>query len=160
MTESYVHVAMRQFLKDTGWTLVAGEYPGGSDDELYVLSIMDPTVARDNSPDPRRHSEGEVIPDLFAYKNGVMLVIEAKPKYSYDDKEKLRDLLQNKKNLLISSMSKFCRERSLLNGIDFSTLNYIPVLAFGNEKYKAFDEESGFAHIYVKSLNEARLVYF
>lgn len=60
MTESFVHVAMREYLKKEGWTLVAGEYPGGSDDELYVLSIMDPSVACDNSPDPRRHSEGEI----------------------------------------------------------------------------------------------------
>ena len=64
MTESFVHVAMREYLKKEGWTLVAGEYPGGSDDELYVLSIMDPSVACDNSPDPRRHSEGEIIPDI------------------------------------------------------------------------------------------------
>ena len=85
MTESFVHVAMREYLKKEGWTLVAGEYPGGSADELYVLSIMDPSVACDNSPDPRRHSEGEIIPDLFAYKAGVMLIIEAKPKYSFDD---------------------------------------------------------------------------
>lgn len=99
MNESYVHVAMRQFLKREGWTLVAGEYPGGSDDELYVLSIMDPEVARDNSPDPRRHSEGEIIPDLFAYKDGRMLVIEAKPKYSVADREKLKMLFHTKKNL-------------------------------------------------------------
>ena len=100
MNESYVHVAMRQFLKREGWTLVAGEYPGGSDDELYVLSIMDPEVARDNSPDPRRHSEGEIIPDLFAYKDSKMLVIEAKPKYSAADREKLKMLFSTKKMLI------------------------------------------------------------
>lgn len=160
MNESYVHVAMRQFLKREGWTLVAGEYPGGSDDELYVLSIMDPEVARDNSPDPRRHSEGEIIPDLFAYKDGRMLVIEAKPKYSAADREKLKMLFLKKRDLMISSIKKFCREHRILRGVDFERLDYIPALAFGNENYKTYVEEPGFAHIYVRSLKEAKLVYF
>lgn len=160
MTESFVHVAMRQFLKNSGWTLVAGEYPGGSDDELYVLSIMDPAVARDNSPDPRRHSEGEIVPDLLAYKEGIMLVIEAKPKYSNDDKNKLKDLLFNKSDLLRSSLKKFCNERCILPEVNFNTVTYIPVLAFGNETYKEYSEEEGFAHLYVKNLDEAILRFF
>lgn len=160
MTESFVHVVMRDFLKKEGWTLVAGEYPGGSDDELYVLSIMDPTVACDNSPNPRKHSKGEVVPDLLAFKDGLMLVIEAKPKYSLADKEKLRDLLVNKHKLLCDSLTKFCFERGLLRGVNFEKIRYIPVLAFGNEKYKVYDEEVGFAHIYIKSLNEAKIVFF
>ena len=46
MTETFIHIAMRKYLKKEGWTLVAGEYPGGSDDELFVLSIMNPIVAK------------------------------------------------------------------------------------------------------------------
>lgn len=160
MNESYVHVAMRQFLKREGWTLVAGEYPGGSDDELYVLSIMDPGVARDNSPDPRRHSEGEIIPDLFAYKDGKMLVIEAKPKYSVADREKLKMLFLTKKDFMIAAIRKFCGEHSILKGVSFERLEYIPTLAFGNESYKSYAEEPGFAHIYVRSLTEAKLLYY
>ena len=160
MTESFVHVAMREYLKKEGWTLVAGEYPGGSDDELYVLSIMDPEVARDNSPDPRRHSEGEVIPDLFAYKDETMLVIEAKPKYSLEDKEKLRGLLTNKYDLLCESLKKFSYERRVLSGIDFRAINYVPVLAFGNENDKIYQEESGFAHLYVKALDDVKIIFF
>ena len=160
MTESFVHVAMREYLKKEGWTLVAGEYPGGSDDELYVLSIMDPEVARDNSPDPRRHSEGEIIPDLFAYKEGVMLIIEAKPKYSLEDKEKLRDLLTNKYDLLCESLRKFSFERRVLRGIDFQNVEYVPVLAFGNEKGVIYQEERGFAHLYVKALDDAEIIFF
>ena len=30
ITESYVHVAMREYLKKEGWLLIAGEYPNGS----------------------------------------------------------------------------------------------------------------------------------
>ena len=160
MTETFVHIAMRKYLKKEGWTLVAGEYPGGSDDELFVLSIMDPTVAKDNSPDPRRHSEGEIIPDLFAYKNGLMLVIEAKPKYDVGDREKLKDLFINKIGLMQKALRKFCGDHHLLREVDLSNLTYIPVLAFGNEQYKVFPEETGFAHIYVKSRKECKMIYF
>lgn len=160
MTESFVHVAMREYLRKEGWILVAGEYPGGSDDELYVLSIMDPAVARDNSPDPRRHSEGEIIPDLFAYKDGIMLIIEAKPKYSLEDKEKLRELLTSKYDLLCESLRKFSYERRVLTGIDFRSIEYVPVLAFENEKGIKYQEERGFAHLYVKALDDARIIFF
>lgn len=160
MTESFIHVSMREFLKKNGWTLIAGEYPGGSDDELYVFGVMDPAVARDNSPDPRRHSEGEMIPDLLAYKGGVILVIEAKPRYSLEDKRKLKRLFTEKRDLLTASLERFCRSRHILPGIDVRHADYVPVLAFENPGLRPVGEDPGFAHIYVKSLEEARLVFF
>ena len=160
MKESLIHVAMRRYLKQAGWTLLAGEYPGGSDDELYVFSVMDPALARDGSPAPRRHSEGEIVPDLLAYKDGSILVVEAKPKYSAADKEKLRRLFDGKYELLVRSLAAFCRRRGLLPGVDVGHARYVPTLAFENPSLKPVEEESGFAHIYVKSLDKARLVFF
>jgi len=160
MTETLIHVSMRKYLKNHGWTLIAGEYPGGTDDELYVFSIMDPAVARDNSPDPRRHSEGEIVPDLLAYKDGIILVIEAKPKYSTDDKQKLERLFTEKRGLLINSLDRFCRSRHILPGINVRQAEYVPTLAFGNPDFKQIREDTGFAHIYVRSLDEARLIFF
>lgn len=121
---------------------------------------MNPIVAKDNSPDPRRHSEGEIIPDLFAYKNGFMLVIEAKPQYDIGDREKLKDLFLNKRGLLQKSLKNFCKNHHLLKQINLDNLIYIPVLAFGNENYEIFPEEIGFAHIYVKNLKECKIIYF
>ena len=118
LNESMIHVAMRSHLKNKGWTLLAGEFPGGSDDELYTLSIMDPEVACDNSPDARRHSEGEIIPDLFAYKDGKMLVIEAKPKYSCD-KSKLINMLSNKKPYLSSLFKFFLKQMFYQHQLEF-----------------------------------------
>lgn len=160
MREVIIHIAIRTYLKKNGWTLVAGEFPGGTDDELYVLSITNPEVARDNSPDPRRHSVGEIIPDLLAYKDGEMLIIEAKPKYSIQDKEKLLDLLINKKKLLINSLGKFCTNNCLLGAVDISRLNFVPTLAFGYDITKIHKEDKGFAHIYVEDLNNAVLIKF
>ena len=74
-TEGEVHRAMRHHLKASGWSLIAGEYPGGSDHELYPLNIVDPAVARDRSPDPRRHSKGELIPDLVALRSGMLIFV-------------------------------------------------------------------------------------
>lgn len=160
ITESFVHVAIREYLKKYGWLLIAGEYPNGSDDELNVLSISDPIVARDNSPDPRRHSAGEIIPDLIAYKNGVILIIEAKPGYSIEDKEKLNNLLCNERSRLISSLEKFSAGKHLYSDIDYKKAIYVPVLAYGNPTYKVAYRDPGFGHIYVKTLNAARLIFF
>lgn len=160
ITESFVHVAMREYLKREGWLLIAGEYPNGSDDELNVLSISDPAVARDNSPDPRRHSSGEIIPDLIAFKNGVIVIIEAKPNYSVEDKEKLINLLDSERNRLISSLKKFASGKRQFNHIDFDEVIYIPVLAFCNPSFRVTHMDSGFGHLYVKTLNETKLVFF
>ena len=157
MTEDFVHVAMRMFLKNNGWLLIAGEYPNGSDDELSVLSISDPSVACDNSPDPRRHSTGENVPDLVAFKSNNILVIEAKPKYSIGDKEKLRDLFSNKKDRLIESLIKFSTEKIQFSTINYRAAVYWPVLAFEHASLVDLQEEPGFLHLYVKNLNTCRL---
>ena len=160
ISESYVHVAMREFLKNNGWLLIAGEFPNGSDDELNVLSISDPMVARDHSPDPRRHSMGEIVPDLLAYKNGVVLVIEAKPKYSLDDKHKLIDLLSNKRNRLIASLKDFSSGKMEFSHINYDTVDYIPVLAFGNPTFEPPCEDLNFGHIYVRSISEVKMIFW
>jgi hypothetical protein len=160
ITESLVHVSMRRFLKRNNWLLIAGEFPNGSDDELNVLSISDPLIAKDNSPDPRRHSLGEVVPDLVAYKNGCILVIEAKPQYSIADKTKLCNLLSNEKVRLISALKKFSIGKPQFSHIDYDAVEYTPVLAFGNPTYQCQITDDGFGHIYIKSLNEAKMCFF
>lgn len=160
MKEDYVHVAMRQHLKDKGWLLVAGEFPGGTDDELNVLSISDPKVARDNSPDPRRHSTGEIIPDLVAYRDGVILIVEAKPKYSQSDKEKLKDLLTQKRDRLIVALEKFCANKPEFAHIDYHHIRYVPALAFHHTVSSIKKIDCGFAHIYVESLSKAIMICF
>jgi len=160
ITESFVHVAMREYLKREKWLLIAGEYPNGSDDELNVLSISDPDLARDNSPDPRRHSTGEIIPDLIAYKNNVVIIVEAKPNYSYDDKEKLINLIVNKRKRLVNSLKKFSYGKTIFCNINFDTVKYVPVLAYGNPSYEVVHIDSGFGHLYVRSLSEAKLLFF
>lgn len=90
--EDLIHVAVRRHLSQSGWTLLAGQYPGGSNDQLGRLYVRDPAVARDRSPDPRRHSLATFVPDLVAWKNGIVLLVEMKPTFSVADAEKLREV--------------------------------------------------------------------
>ena len=159
ISESLIHVAMRIFLKKNGWLLIAGEYPNGSDDELNVLSITDPTIAKDNSPKPRQHSIGEFVPDLLAFRGNDILVIEAKPNYSEADKAKLINLINNNRGRLISSLKKFSLGKKQFSCIDYDTVSFIPTLAFGNPTFVLYPEStSGIFHLYVKDINNCKLV--
>jgi hypothetical protein len=129
-TEGYVHVAMRTVIADNGWQLIAGEYPGGSDHDLYPLNVVDPTVARDNSPDPRRHSLGELIPDIVALRGRQLLIGEAKVRYCEADRLKLENLITNRKDHLSQALKVFAKERSFMELLPVEDLEYCPLLVF------------------------------
>lgn len=129
-TEGHIHLAMRRIMKSCGWTLIAGEFPGGSDHELYPLNVVDPAVARDASPDPRRHSLGELIPDLVALKGRQLTIFEAKVLYSEPDRLKLEDLLSARREDLLTALKKFAHERSFPELLPVEGLRLLPVLAF------------------------------
>lgn len=155
--ETFVHVAIRNFLKKGGWQLIAGQYPGGSDDELHVLNIYDPELARDESPDHRRHSFGKLVPDLVAYKDGNLLVIEAKPEFSQLDKEKLEVLFAERTEHFSSVLEKFARERGFEALLPVSKLNIVPALAFLDE---AVAPENHFAYLRVVDLDNVKTENF
>ena len=121
---------MRRVLRTTGWLLVAGEYPGGSDHELYPLNVVDPTVARDRSPDPRRHSLGELIPDIVALKGRHLLIGEAKPRYNEGDRLKLLKLIGERRADLLSALNTFANIRGYPQLLPVSTLIIYPTLVF------------------------------
>lgn len=129
-TEGNVHVAMRRFLRSAGWTLIAGEYPGGSDHELYALNVVDPVVACDGSPDPRRHSRGELIPDLIALKANDLLIAEAKVGYDSGDQAKLDLLLNQRRFDLLAALASFAVERDRPQLLPLQRLVLHPVLVF------------------------------
>lgn len=130
--EGFIHVAMRSVLKDSGWQLIAGEYPGGSDHDLYPLNVVDPSFARDGSPDARRHSLGELIPDLVALKGRDLLIAEAKVCYNLADQKKLENLLVQRRSDLLVALEKFALERGFPELLPVSTLRFHPVLVFVN----------------------------
>jgi hypothetical protein len=131
VTEAFVHRAVRRYLRQTGWRLVAGQWPGGTDDELHVLYIVYPTVARDFSPNPRRHSLDKFVPDVVALKDTILLLIEAKPGYSQTDADKLELLLGERREDLYSALRTFGRERGFPALVEPERLSIRPALAFG-----------------------------
>lgn len=153
-TEGNLHVAMRRILNRMGWLLVAGEYPGGSDHQLYSLNVVDPEVARDDSPDPRRHSTGELIPDLVALRHRDLLISEAKLAYSASDLAKLEKLLGPRLADLQLALEKFARERDFPALLPIDTLVLHPTLVFlAGETAPAPPE--GFSYMRVQSQTEA-----
>jgi hypothetical protein len=121
---------MRRILSDQGWLLIAGEFPGGSDHELYPLNVVDPAVARDGSPDPRRHSLGELIPDLVALRGRDLFIGEAKVHYNENDRLKLETLITERRDHFLSALRTFSRERRVPALLPVERLVLRPVLVF------------------------------
>ena len=93
------------------------------------------------------------MPDLIAYKDKILLVIEAKPEYSTSDKEKLARLLSVKRKDFVDGLSKFAREREFTQILPVEELKIVPVLAFLDE---SIPPEDGHAHLRVLSLENVR----
>lgn len=152
-TEGHIHVAMRHVFKRDGWTLVAGEYPGGSDHELYPLNVVCPDLACDDSPDPSRHSLGELIPDLVAVRGRELVLAEAKVGYSSSDRVKLTELLTERRADLLLALRKFAGDRGAKALLPVETLELLPVLVFAAGG-SAPPPAEGFSYLRVKSLTE------
>jgi hypothetical protein len=141
---------MRRFLVRQGWQLIAGEFPGGSDHHLYPLNVVDPIVARDESPDPRRHSRGELIPDLIALRERQLFIGEAKVRYNDGDRAKLSRLLSERRCDLLTSLRKFSKDRGFPELIPVEELVLHPVLVF-LAKGAAPQPSDGFSYLRIVS---------
>jgi hypothetical protein len=137
---------MRKVFRDEGFSLVAGEYPGGTDHELYPLCVTDPAVARDRSPDPRRHSADELIPDIVAIRGRELVLGEAKVGYNDGDRLKLEYLVGERRPHLLIALEKFSVERRIPELLPVETLVLMPTLIFTTEK-RAPSRPDGFSFL-------------
>lgn len=103
-----MHISISKFLQQSNWDLLGGELPGGSSDTLKRIYIKDPLVARDNSPDPRRHSKGAEKVDLICLKKRALLLVEAKPGYSMADQKKLLRIISERRQHLFEALGDRC----------------------------------------------------
>ncbi|MBU4489722.1 MAG: hypothetical protein KKE79_03705 [Actinobacteria bacterium] len=126
MREDEIHYSVRSFLKSRDWHLIAGQYPNGSDDELLALNIMDPELARDDSPDHRRHSMNKLVPDLVALKDATLLIVEMKPSYSKSDEEKLLEILGDRRTDLIRALRELFALLKINTSVEVSELLVVP----------------------------------
>lgn len=148
LREDYIHYTVRAYLKGRGWLLIAGQYPDGSDDELLPLNVTDPSVARDGSPDPRRHSRAKLVPDLVALKKEVVLVVEMKPKYSVADEQKLLRLLGERRSDFLNALERLLRLVKVAPSKPLRDLTVVPCLGFSS--VSAYPRRSDFCYILLK----------
>ena len=149
--EDYIHYSIRTYLRAQGWLLIAGQYPDGSDDELSALNITDPVVARDNSPDPRRHSQNKIVPDLICSKDNVILIIEMKPSYSEMDERKLVELLTKRYADMVSSLQDFLSAKGIVLEKSIEEYTFVPCLAFSASSH--FHKRQDFCYFRVHNLH-------
>lgn len=131
MREDVVHVSVRAHLRAAGWCLLGGQYPNGSDDELPAINVMDPVLARDCSPDHRRHSKNKLVPDLVATRHRFLLVIEMKPEYSAEDEQKLRTLLAERRHDFLAAVRQVMEARETCLCTPLTRMTIVPALGFG-----------------------------
>lgn len=156
MREDHIHFSIRQFLLREGWFLFAGQYPDGSDHEIPALNVVDPTLARDKSPDHRRHSKNKIVPDLVALRGTTMLIVEMKPRFSKEDEEKLKNLLDLRRRDLLKAIADLATRRK----VDLPALpeELLLVPALGFEAGSPFPQDDRFGYLLVKSLEEVQFL--
>ena len=108
LREDFIHISVCGGICKSSWMLLGGEPPGGSSDTLKRIYIRDPVVARDKSPDPRRHSKGAEKIDMIAQKGRELLLIEAKPTYSLSDQQKLLRIKYERNDDLFRALRERC----------------------------------------------------
>lgn len=140
MREDLLHVYIRKYLRGDGWKLLAGQFPNGTDDELQILTIRNPT-----SSAPRKHHVDAYVPDLVAFRNGQVLIIEIKPKYSQSDKKKLVSLVGEDLELLSSALQGHPPIRKLSERDSILNSKILPALCFAVPK-KEVRVIEGFVH--------------
>lgn len=156
MREDLIHVAVRRFLRQRGWQLIAGQYPNGSDDELPALNIVDPTIARDRSPDPRRHALDKIVPDIVAYNRSILILAEHKPRYSVEDELKLENLLTLRRADLMLALRMLVESGRATIPVTVEQLVFVPALGFAaNSRYTP---NPNFCYFKVRDLNDVDFV--
>jgi hypothetical protein len=84
-------LAARVILERSGWHIVGGQPPRGSDD-LALVEIRSPNARA-------KGSSGSFKPDLIAYREPYWCLFEAKPRYSPSDRRKLIDILSDPRRI-------------------------------------------------------------
>lgn len=87
LTETAVYLKVKKHLKTTGWSLLAGQPPSGTD-HLPVIEIKDDFTSGNGS-------KGSFKPDLVAWKNDVLVFIELKPMFNAPDQVKVENVLNS-----------------------------------------------------------------
>jgi hypothetical protein len=107
LQEDEVYVGAKKLLIANGWTLLGGQPPRGSN-HLPVIEIKWPERTS-------KGSFGAYKPDLLAYKDDKILLIECKPRLDWGDIDKLQSILSDR--MRIDEIFIELRKRRILSKI-------------------------------------------
>lgn len=107
LSEEEVYNGAKRILKKNNYILLAGQPPRGVD-HLPVVEIKSGTNKEKGSKDSFK-------PDLVAYKDNILLIIECKPNFNNNDLQKLYEVLNSNSRLF--AFYNELLERGLLNKI-------------------------------------------
>lgn len=120
LTEGKIYIVIKEWLGIHGWSIVGGEPPGGTN-VIPRIEIKDPHYTG-------RGSKGSRKIDLVGFKKGYFLLTEIKPRQSFSDAKKLREIVSRTE--LRFSFIRALTEKKALPTTALKTENYIE-----NSKY-------------------------
>lgn len=85
INETQVFILIKKFLIERGWLIIGGQPPSGTD-YLPVIEIRDPMYKG-------KGSKGSYKPDLIAWHQSTLFIIELKPVFSQSDRDKVNEVL-------------------------------------------------------------------
>jgi len=87
INETKVFILVRDYLLENGWEVIGGQPPSGTD-YLPVIEIRDPAHKG-------KGSKGSYKPDLVAWHESNLFIIELKPSFNQPDRDKVNEVLQS-----------------------------------------------------------------
>ena len=87
LNETEVFILVRSFLLANEWQVIGGQPPSGTD-HLPVIEIRDPMHKG-------KGSKGSYKPDLIAWHESKLAIIELKPSFNQPDREKVNEVLNS-----------------------------------------------------------------
>ncbi len=87
LTETQVFITVRSYLLENDWQVIGGQPPSGTD-YLPVIEIRDPTYKG-------KGSKGSYKPDLIAWHQSNLVIIELKPSFNQPDRDKVNEVLNS-----------------------------------------------------------------
>jgi len=87
LNETQVFILVRKYLVENNWQVIGGQPPSGTD-HLPVIEIRDPTYKGNGS-------KGSYKPDLIAWYESKLVIIELKPSFNKPDRDKVNKVLNS-----------------------------------------------------------------
>jgi len=103
MNETQVYISVKSYLLENAWHVIGGQPPSGTD-HLPVIEIRDPLFRG-------KGSKGSFKPDLIAWNDYLLAIIELKPTFSQSDRNKVNGVLQSPER--IASLWESLIERNI-----------------------------------------------